>query len=217
MKITITHNGVKIQKNIPVSWDEVSFRTFLDLAKIGRDSSKILSLFTGVDEDIIRAAKIVNLDNVLTALSFLETKLSYAIPEKVNGYDIPKNLEFKSTGQFEDLKQECAKFDPQDGFKNMERYPVILATYALKDYSWEAAEALAPIFLDAPCQEVLAVGNFTLMKLRELNESGKLTYLQAVSPMTRLRLAMRGYLRSLASSARSLLWKRQLRSAGMNS
>lgn len=218
MNIQITHHNITVNREMPRSWGDVSFYNFLELAKLGDDVTKIISLFTKVPEEVLIKAKIENFDLVLESLSFIWlVKHEYYLPKTVLGYEIPKNLEFKSTGQYQDLKRIREELHGKDGVTVMLSYPLMVATYAMKDYSWEEAEKLQKVFFDAPCMEVLAVGNFTLLKLNALNESGKAIFQPVVILRNRLRLAIKSWLINLGSSARSITWKRLLSSAGMKS
>lgn len=219
MIITITLNGVKVKKEIPDSWDQVTFEQFLKLAQCKSDPAKILSVFTGVKETVLIKSRIQNLGLVVQHLSFLEKPMSVVIPKKIFNYKIPENLEFQSIAQYQDLEAECAKFSQkkEDEIENAKRFPLMVATYCVEDYSWEAAEKLAPIFYGAPCEEVLAVGNFTLVKLVELKANTKVTYPQGATPMSKLRLVMRAWLRNMVFTARFYLWRRRLRSKGLSS
>lgn len=216
MKMTIILNGVKVQKEIPMGWKKVTFDQFLKLAECGKDISKVLALFTGIEADILRKAKIINFDVIRQTLQFLETELKYPIPETVLGHKIPKNLEMETIGQFEDLKKECSQFTDNQ-MDNIKKYPLIVATYCVDPYDWMEAEKLATSFFNAPCQEVLAIGNFTLVKLIESKANTKPIYRQGDTVMSRLRLAMRAWRRNTVFSVRWFLWKRRLRSLGLNS
>lgn len=217
MIITITLNGVRVKKELPESWGNVTFQNYLDLLFCGDDYVKIIALFTGVEESILRAARIENLSLIISTLKFLSTPMKYRIPDQILGHKIPKDLELQTIGQFEDLKSERLKFS-DDKIANLRKYPLIVATYLIDDYSWEAAEKLAPQLFNLSCQEVLAVGNFTLVKLIELRSNTSQTSLLAPdTPMNRLKLAMKAWLKNMAFSARYYLWKRRLRSIGLNS
>lgn len=222
MRITISHpdlnKGKSFTKDIPMSWMEVNYIRFLKLADCGDDLAKRLALFTGVGEDILKKAKIENLDVVIQTLAFLDTNLEYQIPETIAGFPVPKNLEFKSIAQFEDLKSEAAKFSPapENALKNLTFYPLMVATYCAEPYSWEAAEELASKIALAPCPEVLAIGNFILVKLIELKQKQKPVFPKGGTRRNRFGLAIKSYLRLMVFSVRWYLWKRRLTKAGLN-
>jgi hypothetical protein len=132
------------------------------------------------------------------------------IPDKVLGYKIPKNLELETIGQFEDLKLQ-AKSIKDNSKESLAAYTRMCAIYCVNPYDWSEAEKLAPYFMDAPCGEVLAVGNFTLMKLMPLSESGLKRLLKPNSIPKKLKLAMIVWINRLAFTVRFYLWKRKLR------
>jgi len=115
MKVTAILNGVKVTKEIPTSWDQVTYGNFLKLTECGTDIAKIVSLFTGIDIDTLRKSKILNIEAVTGALSFLNVPMdALDIPDKVLGYDIPKNLEFESMGQYADIQDAIKKAEGKD-------------------------------------------------------------------------------------------------------
>lgn len=229
MKITIvSHTGFKTKRDIPQDWPGVSYQQFLTIHRNGwtvfHNTAEIISLFTGIDIALLRSSKVEGLVEVVQMLSFIDSKpIAYEIPSKilVNGhyYDVPKNLEMEPVAQFEDIKKESETFsaDPKDKFTNLEKWPLIVATYLVNPYSWQAAEKLAPHVFNSSCQEVLAIGNFTLVRLNELSQNIKPTSLKAATHKNRLMLAMKAFRASMVFSARWLLWRRRLTRVDLNS
>jgi len=109
MKYEISLKNVKVSKDIPMRWEEVSFRQFLELSKAGNDFAKIISVFTDIEPETLRKAEIKNLDQLLTAITFINTKPEPVIPKEIMGYPVPKDLGFESIGQIEDIKDELKK------------------------------------------------------------------------------------------------------------
>lgn len=210
MKITMTLNGVKVEKQIPTSWKDVSFKQFLELSKCHTVTDK-LSLFTGIDPATLQKARITNLSNILQILSFTEvTPEVDRLPVEIAGYRIPQNLEIESIGQFEDLKLEAAKIK-EDDHNTLEVYALFCAIYATEPYDYKKATELKDVFLNAPCEEVMAIGNFTLLKLIGLRGLGAQRTLRPTSVLRNWRLAIRGWLSRLAFTARYYSWRRKLR------
>jgi hypothetical protein len=83
----------------------------------------------------------------------------------VSHFSIPKNLEFETIGQFQDLKAEAVQIKDA---KSFDKYALFCAIYATNPYDYQEAEKLVPTFINAPCEEVMAIGNFILLKLAEL-------------------------------------------------
>ena len=108
--------------------------------------------------------------------------------------------------QYEDLKQslrESKDFEPK---QQLEQYALYCAIYACRqefgDYDIKKAESMVKYFYNAPAMEVLAVGNFTLLKLIGLKRR---TSGFSPKPSTRLkrwRLALTGWLKLMAFSLR---------------
>jgi len=216
MKINIQLNNVKIQRDIPVSWGEVTFDQFLNLSQANNDLSKIVSVFTGIDPETIRKAKINGLDQVKNALSFIERNdLNTTVPDSILGHKMPKNLELETIGQWEDMKLEAQNIKDQSK-ESLITFCKFCAIYATNPYDAAKANELSATFLNAPCEEVLAIGNFTLLKLIESSANGQIKVPKANSPMRKLKLAMIAWLRRSVFTVRFYLWKRKLRIKGMS-
>lgn len=214
--ITITKNGVAstYERDIPESWDAVTFRQFMDIAKIKNNTIAILAYFTGIDEEIIRTAEIHNDEAVIIALSFHNQDIQYALPSKIMGYAIPENIEYRSIGQYEDLRGILEGVDPKSPNDTLKLYPLIVATYTcaeayVRPYDYKDAEKLAPYFLDAPAPEVLAVGNFTLMKLTASRMGKRIPFPHRDIPPKKLRPGWTKWRSRLSSIIRYFGWRAQ--------
>lgn len=214
MKITIKLNGVKVVKDMPTGWDDkdrpVTYQEFLNLAEARNDRAKVLSVFTGIEPETLRKAQIVNFEVINNIISFVERdEINMTLPKEILGFKMPDNLQLETIGQFEDLKLEASKIKDQSK-ESLSVYTKFCAIYATNPYDYSEAEKLAPQFLNAPCGEVLAIGNFTLMKLIESKDSTLAKALKPPSRLRRLKLVMIAWLKRLVFTARYYLWKRKL-------
>lgn len=214
MIFTFELNNVKIKKEIPTSWDKVTYRQFIDLSKLGSDLTKVIAYFSDISEDTLKLTKIKNLDLLASKLAFLNSEkglILNEIPASIAGYPLPKKLELQSIERFEDIRKEVQGKAATD---ILESYPVIVATYAMPVYDGLTVDNFSHQFWDAPCGEVLAIGNFTLKKLSGLIPPSQKNYPLAVILLRRLRLAIRGWLANSAFSVRFYLWKKKHLSTG---
>jgi hypothetical protein len=214
MKIEIQINGTKQEKEIPTKWEEVSFEKFLKLTTCGDDTVKIISLFTDIDEETLKKAKISNLESLITLLGFLKTEMNLTIPDTCQGYKIPKNLEFETIGQYQDLKAEALILSQTNSF---DQYALFCAIYATNPYDYKKAEELKSVFMDAPCTEVMAIGNFTLAKLAELTTGIKAKSFLPNIHQKKFWQGLIGWLRSLVFIVRYYTWRRKLHLPESNS
>ena len=199
MKATFKLNGVKIEKNLPVCWEEVTFGQLLGFQS-AKTPAEVLSVFTGIDAETLQAAKIANLPTLLACLSFLKTqKIDYVLPKSILGYKIKDNIEVEEIQRYADLELLIKDFQDNDP-KNLEKYPLLVATYVVEPYNFKDAENMAPSFLDAPAMEVLAVGNFTLVNMRVLNAITPIIVRLGALPRNNWRQGMRNYFARLAFS-----------------
>jgi hypothetical protein len=215
MKITITQNNLKYEKEIPTCWEEVTFKQFVEMAECGDDYAKLLSVFTGIDPEILRKAKVHNLESIVRVLQFLGTKPLDVVPATILGYKVPKDLGTESIQQWEDLKKDLRDTKELGPKEQMLRYPLYVATYCCEqeygEYDWKRAENMAKRFENAPALEVLAIGHFTLAKLIELRFGIKDFFPKPSTPRKSWMLALSVWVRHMAFSARLALWKRKHR------
>ena len=216
MTVQFTLNGVKVTKNLATRWEEVSFRQFLDLAKAGEDKTKVISILTGIDYETLLKAKVGNLQTLLAITSFIWTEpIDYILPKKLtvlgtnHEYDIDGNLELNSLERYSDLDNILKSFG-DDSHKNLEKYPLICATYSVSPYEYTDAENLANEFFNSPCTEVMAVGNFTLVSIRGLKNIIPTIVPREDTRQNRLRRVLRGWARFLGYSAHYYLWRKTL-------
>lgn len=223
MRTQMIVNGKPQDIDVPINWDGVSFRKCLELRDVKKDNtSKILSVLLGVDEDLIRRSKIVNLDAVITALGFVTKQMEYIWPETILGIKVPKALEFETTGQFEDAKLLLKNFPQKaedvttDHFKS---YVDLVGIYTMPNYidsNEEEKNLFAARFWDAPCSEVLAIGNFTWMKYIGLIVSTGQNSLPRTTRIKKLRLAIKAWRTRTAFSVRYFMWNLKRRSTERN-
>jgi hypothetical protein len=220
VKTTIIINGKPEVKDIPVSWDQVSFRQLLALEKTGKAVEQAISILTGIEYDVLLKAKIKDMDQVIAVLGFLNSPAQPFIPTSICNYPIPKNLEFEEVKQYVDLKvtlDESVKLTPTE---QLEKYTLYCAIYACKarhgKYEIELAEAMAPEFLEAPCTEVLGIGNFTLLKLAALSQHINLSSPKALTLGMKLKLVLTNWRLTLAHIQRLFLWRRKQGQARKN-
>lgn len=232
MKITVRVNDVNQHINVPVSWDQVTYKQFLQLAKAGNSYAKVLSVLTGIDEGVITRAQIKNLDAAMQILSFIRKPCPYFVPHKILFYPLPKDLGFESVAQYEDIRSTLEKLKDATEDQRLNQYPYFVAVYACRhmskercedlreatgnneikfgEYHYLKAEAMAEDFFNCPAPEVLGIGNFTLLKYVSLNLGINPVYQMRLTPMKRLRLVFKRWLLSLDLPERLATWKKRL-------
>jgi hypothetical protein len=203
LDFTITLNGVKVHKSIPTRWEEVPFKDFIKL-NTGSELTA-LSMLTGVDEALLAKAEVSNLNKVINALSFLKTEISMAkFPKKILSYPVRQDLGFDSFGQYTDIKTEIDK--GLSGIDLIRIYPLLAAIYVTHPYDFKDAEKKVSEIENAPCTEVLAMGNFLLVKLIALNSSTSHASQSQLTLLKRWRLALRGWRARLAFQVRYFIF-----------
>lgn len=157
---------------IPTSWEEVKFKHYCEILKSPPNQAEAISLFTGIDCEILKKATIIGLDDVLIALSFLN-KVP-VIPDevtKIGQYSLisRQNIKFESLALFEDMKAAAMKADPANIASFTASYGTYVAMYIqnLRDgeYSREKADAMKEEVDNLPAVEVISLGTFFFVKL----------------------------------------------------
>lgn len=215
MKVTIIINGKPTEKEVPTSWEQVTFGQFLELEKCEQDKTKVLSLFTGIDHETLLKAKIKHFDDVMVnGLSFLTTQPPVAIPEKLLGYTMPKNLEFEQVQQYVDLQNYIKESRDKSPSDQLRQYTLYCAVYACiqkhSKYDWKLVEEMAPEFLNAPCTEVMGIGHFTLMRLIASKQGTKPTSPPQSTLLKKLGLVLKSWRLRLVSNLRWIIWSKRL-------
>jgi hypothetical protein len=230
MKLTITLNGKEKTVNIPYSYDHLTFRQFLEIAKLSNDN-EIISYLTDVPLDILRKAKIINLEQVLHLLSFLKKEPVPRVPERLGLYILPKDLGFETIAQLEDMKSAIKEIQDLDKVEQLAKYIYYCAIYAAPqlsrercdelaarypnegiqygDYHYRKSELIQDEFLNCPAPEVLGVGHFTLLRLTGLNLGIDPNYRIPLTRMKRLRLVLKRLGMRLASWEYLTTWAKR--------
>jgi hypothetical protein len=215
MQTTITINGIPVKRDIPEGYHQVKFGQFVEVAKSPKDTNTILSIITGIDVETIKKAKITNIEDVILALAFFNKDAELKVPDTCLGYKIPKDLGFECVAQYEDLQlhlNECREKKVTD-VELMASYPLYCAVYACSQkygtYDWAKVEEMAPEFMNAPATEVLAIGNFTLLKLIGLKLGIKNNAPKPPIQVKRWKLVLKAWVMSLVLPVRLRIWKRR--------
>lgn len=209
MKFNIELNGVTVSKEIPTTWDHVSFRQFVKIS--GKDFNGIISALTDVPEETLKLARIKNFDVLLSCLAFMSKPVDQLMPSTICGLPVPKSMEDEAAARYGDLQGITKQFVKGEDIANLQHYPLIVATYVTKSpYDCKEAEILAEQIWEAPCGEVLAIGNFTLLRLLA-SKNGMLNSSHLEGTLkNRFKRAMINWLTRLDFSIRYGIWKRSL-------
>ena len=204
-KLSYKTTGETVEFKMPTSWKDVSFNIFVQIDKAKTDS-EFIALLSGLDKDSVRdiaqSNKFIELTNDLQFLK--EPPSKDMIPPSIIDFagvkiKTPLDIAMQTLGQYEDLKNSIKV----DGF---DRYLIALSIYLQphKDgtYNLIKAKALTKQVGELPCELVLTMGGFFLMKLYGLNDGYLRTYQRASSPLKKFRLVILNWVNYLASFLR---------------
>lgn len=172
--------------NVASTWDDLTFRQFLEVFKLDNDILKAISLCAGIDYEIIKkAGVIVGLESLITAVQFLNTPSKFPeTTDRIGKYNLPLdskgefNPQFKRLDQFEDMRKAMV-FSDKGIVAVTEAYATYCAIYLqeLRDghYSFDKAKGMIEEVKDMPAKEVIPAGSFFLIKLLSLTNGIKPT------------------------------------------
>jgi hypothetical protein len=211
MKINITLNGVRVTKDIPISWDDLTYQQYFDLLNFKGDDVDILCYFTGVDPEVFRKAKIEGLESVLSAVSFLHQVPDFSNrPYEFMGVKMPIDITFEALAPYLDARQLIQTITKDDLKTFYEIHAKLCAIYvhAVRNdwtgYDGGEAMKLVPEIMEQPAWEVVGLGNFFITKLFNLKTPTKKNSQVGDSPLNKLMRAMRNLTRRLVSFLRSI-------------
>lgn len=209
--ITFKINGTRFK--IPTNWGDVTYKNYIALLDC-KNLTDYISLFTGIEKDILLKAELRNVEVIAQSLSFLNVPPKFESgPTKLVGpYVLPVDVTTETLGQFEDLRGLLAKApnpDTIEGAKQMsDLYLEACAIYCQKlihgSYDYTKVPEVKEQLKNYSCIEVVQTGAFFLFK--PLNSS---TPIQKRSRNIRQRLKklivdFPGYQKTLDSLQRSL-------------
>lgn len=171
-------NGKKL--SLPSAWSDITFNQYCEILKTPRELTALISMFTGIDCEILNKSTIIGLDEIVQALSFL--KKPAEVPgyvSKCGKYDIPVtkdgkfNIQFESLAQFEDMKQVIHSLPDKD----VHAFTVSLGRYVgiylqkIRDgeYNPEKAKEMVSEVNLMPALEVISLGSFFFIKVLSLS------------------------------------------------
>lgn len=187
-------------KELPESWEEVDFGTFVKLVKADQDYVSILSILLGIEVETLRKAKIQGLDMIIQKLNFM-TKQPEIDPKpiKLGKFEFPKDIAFETVEQFEDTRREIAKVQDQDLTTQTEAMATYAAIYLQNPYDSEQAQYLSKSFYSLPCTEVMAAGSFFQAKCLSMQSGLSMNYLRKNIRLKKNRPALNNWVKRLGS------------------
>jgi hypothetical protein len=195
---TIELNGVKVNKQIPTSWDEVTFDQYVTLLKINSNEIQFLSTFTGVEADLIAKAKIKGLDSILSVLEFLKEPPKFDDkPDKFMGRQMPKDITFEALGPYIDCRTILYDVQAKGIPEFVEAYAKYCAIYLQAiDTDWagydhDKAMLLVPEVMQQPAGEVVGLGSFFITRLVILKKNTASPSPTKATPPKKLKRGMK--------------------------
>jgi len=164
---------------IASSWLDPTLDQYIKWLQSKCSTAEAISIFAGIDIELVKKASFNGLDMVLEALEFLKTPYQFekATPN-VGKYKLPLNskgefdIQFETLGQFEDMRSVMVKTKDHDVAALVGSYAHFVAIYAQKirdgEYNQDEAVKMIPEIMQMPAHEVISVGSFFFVKLLTL-------------------------------------------------
>lgn len=166
--------------SIPQGWNEVSFKQLIDIAKAKNDVERFSAL-TGLSPELLQIDELVDfyvwIDHNTSwrnePFPANDTNPNLTWIYKEDYYTLPKDLNFASIGQYEDMKHTVGELiDGKEPIELMEKYPLVVAIYLQKlidgEYDYNKAVELSEELLEYPCEDISNTANFFLSKFLRL-------------------------------------------------
>ena len=200
----------KYSCEVPQSWNEVSFNQLLLLMKASNDA-EVFSALTGLSKELLQINELVDfyiwLDHNTTfrhkpfPANDTNPNLTWIYKDKV--YTIPKDINYASIGQYEDMKHVVKDLiEGKDPIKLAEQYPMVVAIYLQKlidgDYDYNKAVELSKELLEYPCEEISNTANFFLSKFLRLRGITPKCFQQGLTLQKLKRLVLTAYTKASA-------------------
>lgn len=165
-------------KDIPTSWNDVTFKQYLEIFNVKDDILQLVSIFSGTDYEILKTAQIIGVEKLLEAISFANEQIKF--PDYVDHcgpYRIAANskgqfnIQYESLGQFEDARKIMNGLNGSIKL-HTEAYGKYVAIYLqkIKDgtYDPQKVEDMENELQNYPAFQVITLGSFFFVKLRIL-------------------------------------------------
>lgn len=170
-------NGKKL--NFPSNWHDLTFAQYLGIMQNKSGTLGYISIFTGIDIDTLKKAKIEGLDMIIQSLSFLrDTPKFEGNTEQIGKYKLPLNskgvfdVQLESLGQFEDMRAVMMSIPDKDLLAHTKAYVNYVAIYLQKirdgEYNPDEAVKMMPEVMSMPAHEIIITGSFFFLKLLNL-------------------------------------------------
>jgi len=202
----VIHKKLKIGKetipyHIPESWEDVTFKQFLECSE-EKDGITRVSILTGVPKEFFQYDELINhyiwLEGQLSwSHQFKEKESSMEMFKTLEGYFyFPEDVEMKSIGAYKDIQSEAQEVE-----NPLEVYPFIVSAYYVLErdgeYDYGKAKEMISYFENQPCTAVINSGSFFLNKLERLRNGTKPTQKTLVTRAIKYLQDMIGFQKSL--------------------
>lgn len=161
--------------NVPTCWEDLTFSQYMRVLALKDDTVELISIFTGLDHEYLRSARIIGLKELLEVTKFLKNHIEVdklLPPAQILGVNLPTTIQLESLGQFEDMRKIMVSAHGADITKFIENYAKYVSIYVQKErhgsYDYKKAQDLIPEIMQAPALEVIGAGGFFYVTLLSL-------------------------------------------------
>jgi hypothetical protein len=190
--------------NIPTNWDEPTFEQYYKILRSSENDDSLvraLAALCDVEYEVFRKAELKGFENVMVALTFLNTPPDWGNPrpKAVGAFALPEDITMDSVAQFEDMKSIYDSHKDKPISELVDQMPLIIAIYLQKytmgTYDYSEAQQLAPKLRQYPAREVVEAANFFIAKLLTMTLGTPTSFHPPM--LTRLRWALSKFLKRL--------------------
>lgn len=171
--ISFKVNGNKYK--VPTRYEDVTAGQYIELLSLTPGLLEYVAYFTGIPRETLATAELKHLENIATALFFLNTPPEFKVgaTPMVGPYVMPRDITLQSVGQFEDLRALMNKAPTkletkEDMILIHSLYLEACAIYTQKvkhgKYDYSKVAEVKEELKNYSCMEVLQTGAFFLFR-----------------------------------------------------
>lgn len=192
----------------PTSWNDVTYsqaKHFL----YPRTLSEMISLFSGIPIETLKASELKGLEKINIALIFMSMPPNFERTQVVGDYILPADVTIESLGQFEDLrsllnkmpKKEFKEYEYQDWEQYYDLCLEACAVYCQKikhgKYDYTKVAVVKEELKNVSCMEVIGTGAFFLFRPLNISPPTTNRFLTLIHRTKRFLQGLPGYQKTL--------------------
>lgn len=168
--LTVKVNGKT--SSIETRYEELSFGKFLKICRSKGNEVATVAVLLDMPEETIAKAKFNGLEKVINAINFMQhPPVLDEKPTRIGKYILPTAIDFETVEQYQMLRTEINNAAKADNANDQTEFLALYAAIYLQPiatnepFDMTKAREFSKELFKYPCQEVMSVGSFFMLKL----------------------------------------------------